>query len=285
MKSVLSILFSLIAFLSSAQELQYTVFFENDRATIPDSAMIYLVRTIHAHSVQAVVIEGHCDSVGSLTYNQHLSDRRAKEVEKLLIENGVAKSAITTCIGYGERKPLMHNSAYDRQLNRRVVVHFTFRDTGKSINANTPVAKKPEHPLPGKALPLTSASQLKAGNTLVLKNLLFYGARHQLKPESIPELEYLCDLLNAHQGVKIEIQGHVCCTTYEADGFDIDTRTDNLSVNRAKVVYDYLHYECGISKDRLRYVGFGGTRKITLDEQTEQQQQINRRVEIKVLEE
>lgn len=271
-----------MVFPAMAQELQYTVLFDNDLAVIPDSSMVNLVRIIHRHKVQEVVIEGHCDSVGSLAYNQQLSDRRAREVEKLLRENGIPKEAIITCTGYGERKPLMNTLTYDRQQNRRVVVHFTFHDIPPAAKplVPPPVSNEPEKPQP-----LTSPAQLKAGKTLVLKNLLFYGARHTLKPESIPVLEYLCDLLTHRPTVKIEIQGHVCCTMYETDGFDIDTRTNNLSVNRAKVVYDYLHYECGIAKDRLRYTGFGGSRKITEDEQTEQQQQINRRVEIKVIEE
>lgn len=279
MKTLLSFLLTCcLGFSCLAQELQYTVFFESDRSVIPDSSMVYLVRTIHQHRVQEVAIEGHCDSVGSLAYNQHLSDRRAGEVEKLLRENGIPKAAIKTCIGYGERIPASNGRYNELARNRRVVVHFTFNDTIVQLkppvvaNTNT---KRPQA--------LNSPAQLKAGNTLVLKNLLFYGARHELKPESIPELEYLCDLLTHHPTVKIEIQGHVCCTTVEPDGFDIDTRTPNLSVNRARVVCDYLHYECGIAKDRLSYVGFGGSKKITLDEQTEQQQQINRRVEIKVL--
>jgi flagellar motor protein MotB len=117
----------------------------------------------------------------------------------------------------------------------------------------------------------------------VLKQLSFAGGRHVLLPESVSVLEDLCSILKEHPSMKIEIQGHVCCTSIEPDGFDVDTHTNNLSVNRAKSVFHYLSVECGIDASRLSYKGFGGSQKITLDESTEALQQINRRVEVKIL--
>lgn len=53
---------------------------------------------------------------------------------------------------------------------------------------------------------------------------------------------------------------------------------------RARAVTDYL-VEQGISPERLRYKGFGGTKKINEDESTETLKRINRRVEMKVIKE
>ena len=103
--------------------------------------------------------------------------------------------------------------------------------------------------------------------------------------ESLPVLQNLADILKENPTMKIEIQGHVSCTTVELDGYDADTGLDNLSVARAEMVYIHLVHKCGIDKSRLSYKGYGGTQKITQDERTEELQQINRRVEIKILSE
>ena len=60
------------------------------------------------------------------------------------------------------------------------------------------------------------------------------------------------------------IQGHVCCTEGELDAIDRKTNKRNLSVARAKFVYDFL-LKRGIKKSRMSYEGmahkfpFGGS--------------------------
>ena len=50
------------------------------------------------------------------------------------------------------------------------------------------------------------------------------------------------------------IQGHVCCTEGQLDAVDKKTNMRNLSVARAKYVYDYF-IEKGIDKSRMSYEG------------------------------
>ncbi|MDI6726039.1 MAG: OmpA family protein, partial [Smithellaceae bacterium] len=52
-----------------------------------------------------LVIEGHCDERGTNEYNLALGERRAQEVAKFLISQGIDKSRIKT-ISYGEEMPL-----------------------------------------------------------------------------------------------------------------------------------------------------------------------------------
>ncbi len=260
------------SFKMKAQERQYHVLFEFNKIGTPDSSMVGLIRIIATNSIEKVLIEGHCDSIGQKGYNDVLSEMRANEVKKLLIQNGMDKNVIKRCIGYGEDRPLTTNSSEEeRQQNRRVTVHFYLQTpvTKDTFNVNQPLEQK----------------DFKAGRKIVLKDIFFYGGRHILKPESIPVLQNLGDILKANPTMKIDIQGHVCCTSIESDGFDIDTGLDNLSVARAEMVYIYLVQKCGIRNDRLSYRGYGGTRKITQHEESEELQQINRRVEINVLEE
>ena len=55
-------------------------------------------------SVEAVVIEGHADRLGSQRYNQKLSERRAESVKAYLVGKGADRAKIET-IGMGKTVP------------------------------------------------------------------------------------------------------------------------------------------------------------------------------------
>jgi outer membrane protein OmpA-like peptidoglycan-associated protein len=70
-----------------------------------------------------IVVAGHTDSVGSTSYNQRLSERRASSVANYLEDLGVSGSRLDA-YGYGESKPKSSNeSASGRQRNRRVELY------------------------------------------------------------------------------------------------------------------------------------------------------------------
>jgi outer membrane protein OmpA-like peptidoglycan-associated protein len=69
-------------------------------------------------------VEGHTDSIGSASYNERLSERRADSVASYLENLGVNGSRIDS-IGYGKSQPrASNNTASGRQLNRRVEIHI-----------------------------------------------------------------------------------------------------------------------------------------------------------------
>jgi outer membrane protein OmpA-like peptidoglycan-associated protein len=71
-----------------------------------------------------IVVAGHTDSTGSVSYNQRLSERRAGAVSNYLEANGVSGSRIDA-FGYGESRPKASNSsASGRQQNRRVELYI-----------------------------------------------------------------------------------------------------------------------------------------------------------------
>jgi OmpA-OmpF porin, OOP family len=55
-------------------------------------------------SIEAVVIEGHADRLGSQQYNQKLSERRAESVKSYIVSKGVARDKVET-IGMGKTVP------------------------------------------------------------------------------------------------------------------------------------------------------------------------------------
>ena len=69
-----------------------------------------------------ISVEGHTDSVGTMAYNQRLSESRARSVAGELVANGISRRRIST-EGYGETQPVATNSTSEgRQRNRRVEV-------------------------------------------------------------------------------------------------------------------------------------------------------------------
>ena len=69
-----------------------------------------------------LLIVGHTDNVGSDTYNQDLSERRARAAANYLASQGVARSRLRT-LGLGEAEPVATNATdAGRNQNRRVEV-------------------------------------------------------------------------------------------------------------------------------------------------------------------
>ena len=83
--------------------------FPFDRYALTDAAKARLDRDVigklaDCAGVEAVVIEGHADRIGSQQYNQKLSERRAESVKADLVGKGADRNAIET-IGMGKTVP------------------------------------------------------------------------------------------------------------------------------------------------------------------------------------
>lgn len=88
-------------------------------------ALNEVARSLRAHPNSTVRVVGHTDNVGSIAYNQQLSEDRALAVARILIADGVSASRITYS-GRNFAEPITSNaSANGRALNRRVEVVIT----------------------------------------------------------------------------------------------------------------------------------------------------------------
>lgn len=84
-----------------------------------------LGRNLQQYPNTTVQVIGHTDSDGSAAYNQDLSERRARSVAAVLINEGVASGRIVP-VGRGESQPIATNqTAAGKQQNRRVEVVIT----------------------------------------------------------------------------------------------------------------------------------------------------------------
>jgi OmpA-OmpF porin, OOP family len=90
---------------------------------VPDMvpALEQALSVLKNSSCQKFTITGHTDSVGSVEYNQKLSERRANSVAKWLMEKGFQGKLSTE--GKGKLEPKFDNkTAEGRHLNRRVEI-------------------------------------------------------------------------------------------------------------------------------------------------------------------
>jgi len=101
------------------------VLFDTGRAELNPGAsrkLDQLAQFLSEHKERRVQIDGFTDSVGTESYNEELSRRRADAVKSALTTRGVDSSRISTQ-GYGKAYPVANNSdSGGRQLNRRVEV-------------------------------------------------------------------------------------------------------------------------------------------------------------------
>lgn len=228
-----------------------------------------------------VAIYGYADFLHSNDYNQTLSQQRANDVKKHLLKiSSKSQFNIYVCEGKGEALSQENNSSDGEPKQRRVDVYF---EPVVTINVADDKLETPKDKLSETKEPAKNLEEMEAGESLSLKGLSFEPGRHFVLKSSEPVLEKLLQTLKKQKSLKIEIQGHVCCTQNGADGMDLDTREMKLSENRAKAIYDYL-IKKGISKNRLSYKGYGRTKPKFPLELTPEEEQANRRVEIMIVE-
>lgn len=126
-------------------------------------------------------------------------------------------------------------------------------------------------------IPLPSAS---SGEKVAIKNLFFVGNEAVLLKSSEPELPKVLKFMQVNPDIRIEIAGHINNPLKKPDALEKWER--ELSVNRAKLVHDYL-LKNGIEPDRVAYKGYGNTEMLFPDPgMSEEKQAQNRRVEIRV---
>jgi OOP family OmpA-OmpF porin len=96
--------------------------FAFDSASLQGDLERLAQRLGNLRSIEGVQIVGHTDSIGTTSYNEQLSVRRADSVKDYLVKRGVDPSKITI-LGMGERSPAADNTTPDgRAKNRRVVI-------------------------------------------------------------------------------------------------------------------------------------------------------------------
>ncbi len=102
------------------------VFFAFDRDNLVTPGGRDILRQLAVYLLKApefrhLSIEGHTDFVGSESYNNELSLRRAEQIKRQLVEILKVDGSRISVAGYGESRPIDDNGNFQgRQANRRV---------------------------------------------------------------------------------------------------------------------------------------------------------------------
>ena len=107
------------------QAANFFVYFGFDRTDLTDRARQTLdevVGAVQTMGATALSVVGHADTVGSVEYNQGLSERRARRVGDALVQRGIPADAMTLA-GRSELQPAVQTGDGVREpLNRRVEI-------------------------------------------------------------------------------------------------------------------------------------------------------------------
>jgi outer membrane protein OmpA-like peptidoglycan-associated protein len=103
----------------------FIVFFDFDKSNLTDKAQEVVaeaVRTAKANGFVKVLVTGHTDTVGSDSYNQALSIRRAQSVKDEMVREGMDGGGIEI-VGKSFHDPLVPTGPGVREpQNRRAVI-------------------------------------------------------------------------------------------------------------------------------------------------------------------
>ena len=251
MPKVVFILFFVFNVSFSQQNLTHEVYFETDKFEIPSTELnrlLIFLNQLEELDIDKISIYGFTDDRGSDAYNEKLSQHRADAIKKVISENEFEESLITNVDGKGKilLKIVKETDVSKiRGLNRKVEIIVT------------PKIKEPEV-VEEVNKKLTTKEILKGdvkeGDKILIENLLFKTGYSYLLPESKKVLDEISEVLVDRKELFFTIEGHVCCTQGTRDAVDRKTNKPNLSVARAKFVYDYLAKK-GVNPRRMRYMG------------------------------
>jgi outer membrane protein OmpA-like peptidoglycan-associated protein len=279
--------------ISAVAQQQFSVFFETNKHELKKSEAARLEQWMDANKdVKIVAINGYTDEDGTLSHNDSLSQRRVATVFAAISGKIKIREDFKTR-SFGE----LHKLSKNKSENRKATIYYIeAKDIAReneilgikpepapepqkrivtypeSITVDNPDGTKSKYKLDVEFMrQMTNAVK---GEKLAIANLNFVINTFAIVPESRSKLYELLLVLQRNPNMKIDIQGHLCCSPKD--------HTD-LSTKRAKAVYQFLVMN-DIDKSRLSYRGFGTTAPLfPIPEQSETERAANRRVEIEIL--
>lgn len=190
----------------------------------------------------------------------------------------VSARIVYESLPYGNRIGVINNSAYSFPMFDRE--HF-------SITIEAPGFATAKYLLdPGTAngdnkvvldIKLKTGTRIThaPGKVMRLDNLIFEVARSRIDPESYSELDVLANLMKENPSMVIRLEGHT-------DFLGESRANMKLSQQRVEAVKQYLIGR-DIAKHRIKTKAFGSAQPLSRDN-TPEAHRLNRRVEVRVLE-
>src|SRR5690606_21993012 len=195
------------------------------------------------------IIEGHTDNVGTKESNLVLSRNRADSVMNYLVNNQDIPAARLRAVGYGDARPVAdNNSENGKRMNRRI---------------NTVIACA------------NDIDGLQPANARITMGLLIEFDENSANVNSSyhRELAKVAKFLKENDTVTATVEGHT------ANLQTTPALAQEISLQRAQSVVNYLVNDEGVSASRLTAEGFGQSRRYSYND-TAAGRQDNRRVNV-----
>ena len=242
-----------VCFVYSQNKIAHEVYFNTDEYDVPlteENRLLLFISSLVDVDIESISIYGFCDDRGADTYNLKLSQQRADAIKTIFSNNEISESLITHVDGKGEillKIVNEKNISKIRGLNRKVEI---------VVKPKPPKTKEEKEIIEEKKknIPEIINGSVSVGDKIVFDNILFKTGYSTVTKESKKTLEKIAKSLVEREDIYFTIQGHVCCTKFSRDAIDRKTKKRNLSLARAKYIYDYFAKK-GVEKKRMKYVG------------------------------
>lgn len=284
-------LFTMFALAANAQE-QFSVYFDTNKHELDAKELAGLKAWVIANKTSKIVgINGYTDEDGSVGLNDSLGQRRVDYVF------GVIRGKVNIRSDFSTRNfGKLHKHESVKAKNRKATIYYLLekdipreneilgikdepRTTKKEdiVYASKIKVRNPDGKEEEMTLDLVFMKKLgtaKVGDKVKIPNLNYYRNTYALVKESRPNIYSLLEVMKMNPGLKIKLQGHICCSP---------TDRNKLSYDRAKSVMMFLTQN-GIEKSRVNFEGLGTTQPIyAIPEKTDEEREANRRVEVLVM--
>lgn len=295
MKKLFTVLtFSLFFSITAKAQEQFSLYFDTNKYELKKGEDKRLNDWLAANKTSKILaINGYTDEDGSIGMNDTLAQRRVSQVFGLIQGKVKIREDFKTR-SFGK----LHKMSAVKAENRKVTIYYLLeKDLAREneILGITEIKPKPVVKGPvvypstvmamgpgGKEVELKldvefmkKLGEAKAGEKLRIDNLNFKENTFIVMDDSRPKLYELLETMKLNPGLKIKLEGHVCCM--KAD-------RQNLSTQRAKAVMQFLNLN-GVEKSRLSFEGFGVSQPMyPIPEKTPEEREANRRVEVLIVE-
>jgi len=154
---------------------------------------------------------------------------------------------------------------------------LVYNTSGKQIDTTHLTTARTEIVLdePELVLSRNVFEELLITGEIVLENIYYDFDDYKIRSDAATELDKLVAFLQTNPTVKVELGSHT-------DARGSDTYNNRLSSQRAKAAVDYLIAK-GITPERLSAKGYGKTKLLIINAQTEEEHQLNRRTTLSLI--
>lgn len=254
------IIFLLSPMLSFSQEKELNLYFDHNKDQLNRREIDKIDQLLKIQHLQILSISAYCDTVGTTSYNLDLAQRRLHSVQTYLSQEIQAHTRLKVV---GEDYP----NENPTPLHSWRKVTILYQDEPIKIPEITEMESV--EPIKRSIFDsLTLASALAEDAEPIVLDIQFFPGMDVLMAESWAEIDRLFLFLKRNDQVHAFIRGHVCC------GSDM-----YLSYSRAYTVYNAM-IKRGISPKRLELKGFDNTKPRVWPEVTDEDRQMNRRVDV-----